>query len=385
MPRPAVAEVLTAPGRGGIAVVRLHGGAAGKILGELFRPAGADQIQPGTLRVGRLVHEGAPIDEAVLARTPLGWEINLHGGPAGVRELLDALAAAGVHVRSADPQMPSDLAGPAHPRWNNPAIGAELLARLGGAASPTVAACLCEQWSGGLSRLARQGLDSEADPLPPALADALLTAAATWPSVSKLLAGAEVAIAGPPNAGKSTLANALWGTDASIVHDLAGTTRDWVRQRALLCDVPVWLTDTAGLWEAMDTIDAQAVTRARRCIEAADLVILARGPEAFTPPDWLARMNPLTVACKTDIARPAEPYDVAVCAPTGEGLDDLAAAIVGRLGLRELIDRDALAFTARQSELLRQAGEAARQGRGPRARALLGELLAGSAEGAEIS
>ncbi len=373
---PAVAEVLTAPGRGGIAVVRLTGEASASILAELFRPADIDRIQSGTLRVGRLVRDGAPIDEAVLARTPDGWEIDLHGGPAGVRELLDALAVAGVHVRSAASQAPASPEAPAHPRWNNPAIGAELMASLSGAASRSVAALLCRQWSGGISRLARETL--QADPTPLADGEALTAAAATWPGVSKLLAGAEVVIAGPPNAGKSTLANALWGTDASIVHDLAGTTRDWVRQRALLCDVPVWLTDTAGLWEATTAIDAEAVTRARRRIASADLVILARGPEPFDPPEWLARLSPLTVACKTDLARPTTPCDVCVCATTGEGLDELAGAVVDRLGASELVGRDAVAFTARQAELLGQAGRALQDHQGRRAGALLTELLAGA-------
>ena len=113
-------------------------------------------------------------------------------------------------------------------------------------------------------------------PPPPAELPAMLRrAAGRLALIRRLLEPAEVVLAGPPNVGKSTLANALIGRQVSLVHDQAGTTRDWVRHLAVLCGVPVHVTDTAGLWDAPAGVDAQAVGRAAPADRAC-----RRGPPA---------------------------------------------------------------------------------------------------------
>ena len=304
--------------------------------------------------MGHIVAGTDVLDEAVVCRRDGLIEINIHGGPAVARALLELLAAQGVTI--APPGGLAEAAFPlAHPRWNNPAIGAELLAALPGAKGPRVVAALTRQWSAGLSELARGDR-----PAPTALRDA----AGGLARMRRLLDPAEVVLVGAPNAGKSTLANALVGRPVSVVHETPGTTRDWVRELALLDGVPVWLTDTAGLWEAegaagtAGAIDAEAVRRARLRAESADLVLLTLRAEApAADPPWLHARHTLRVATQCDRAAPAFPADACVSGATGQGLDNLKTAILRALGVADLDPAAPMAFTDRQARLLLQAAD----------------------------
>ncbi|MFP4053526.1 MAG: GTPase [Phycisphaerae bacterium] len=353
-PAATIASLQTPPGRGGIAVVAIRGPRARAAVGKVFEPRSAAPFTDGQLKLGHLVVDGQRLDEALLLRNaPDSLELHLHGGPAAVAAAMDALSAAGAdtsyHAPACLPQ--------AHPRWNNPAVGAELLEALPAALSARVVSLLGEQWSGGISRLA-----SEPSPQPAALrraADAL-------PAMRRLLEPPEVVLLGRPNAGKSTLANALIGRDVSIVHDTPGTTRDWVREIALLRGLPVWLTDTAGLWETPDELDAEAVRRARRRARSADLAVLLEGgahplPDSRPDPlDWLGEVPVLRVASQCDRCPPAEAGAMPVSAVTAEGLDALRGEILRRLELGTLAADRGIprAFTPRQGDLLNAAADA---------------------------
>jgi len=400
---PTTVAMQTPPALGGIAVLSLRGPAVEAILAEAFRPSASGGHSPtggrGELQLGHIVDGARVIDQVIVARCGDWAEINIHGGPAVGAAVLRRLLDLGAVVMPPSPAA-AGCFRPGHPAMHNPAIGREMLQVLPAAASARVASALTWQWSAGLSKLAagvlecisrRQfGLDE-----PAACAAALRAAARRRAMMRRMLcppAGryAEVVLAGPPNAGKSTLANALLGRAASIVHDRPGTTRDWVRELALLRGLPVWLTDTAGLWETADSVDAEAVRRSAHRIAAADLVLLLGAGRPEPLPDWLdkLRLPPgatapatptavpmLAVATKIDLTPPPAGADAAVCATTGQGLDELAARIIDALGLADFHPRLPLAFTDRQEALLARAADALDAGQTDKARSSLGELL----------
>jgi tRNA modification GTPase len=381
---PLLAQLETPPGKGGIAVISLCGHRATQTAGAVFRRRGADKTAAGGnlpadghLALGELFDGEELIDEAILCRRGNSVEINIHGGPLVVRRTLELLERLGATVvTDAPPQLPAS-----HPRWHNPAVGAELLTHLPKARGRRVVAALAAQWSGGLSKLARQTLNELADAPPQPHASAQLRAAASnLPAMLGLLDPPQVALAGPPNAGKSTLMNRLVGRDVSIVSDRPGTTRDWVRELAMIEGLPVWLIDTAGLWPRAQGLDAEAVARARAAAEGADLVVLLEA--GSEKPDWLSHARVLRAWPRADQHPPPAGWDtLSISAVSGAGLDALAAQIVEALGFSALARGDAAtltaAFTDRQARLLALAADAIEAGNTPLAREKLQSLLDG--------
>ena len=375
-PEPTTAALCTAPGRGGIAVITLIGPRSEEVLTSIFKPISDHKDAPlNTLQLGSLVDErtGAVLDKAIVCRTRRGVEINIHGGPHIARRLMELLAGFGAQPRNCNdtPDGPLDAT---HEKWNNPSIGSELLEALPQARSMLVTAVLSGQWSGGLSELAA------ADELP--RSDQLRAAAGGLKDIDKLLNPTEVVLAGPPNAGKSTLTNALVGREVSIVHKMAGTTRDWVREPAVVNGVPIWITDTAGLWDAPEGIDSEAVRRARHCAAQADIVILLDPDGSAGDPDWLDRQQerPAIISVMSKCDQPSDTSGkwVEISAMTGRGLEELKDAIATAAGLGDFAPKTPRAFTARQSELLTRSADAIDCGDLTAARIALDELLRGS-------
>ncbi|HZW47540.1 MAG TPA: tRNA uridine-5-carboxymethylaminomethyl(34) synthesis GTPase MnmE [Microvirga sp.] len=150
-------------------------------------------------------------------------------------------------------------------------------------------------------------------------------------SGERLREGFTVVLAGPPNAGKSTLLNALARRDVAIVSPIAGTTRDIIEVHCDLGGLPVVIVDTAGLRESGDMIEQEGVSRARARAQDADLVLWLvppEGEETEAPP---ARRL-LKVGTKADLGwadlnRSPHDCDLLISAATGEGLPDLIAAL----------------------------------------------------------
>jgi len=171
-----------------------------------------------------------------------------------------------------------------------------------------------------------------------------MTALLAAPPAERLKDGVRVVLAGPPNAGKSSLFNALIGRDAAIVTDIAGTTRDRIEAPVALDGVPLLLTDTAGLHDAAaDRVEAIGIERSAQAVAEADIVLWL-GDEGEAP------AGSLLVAARADIA-PDRP-GLSVSVVTGLGMDDLRAEIVARA--RALLPRPgALALNARHREIIR--------------------------------
>jgi tRNA modification GTPase len=153
------------------------------------------------------------------------------------------------------------------------------------------------------------------------------------PPIERLREGVRVVIAGPPNAGKSSLLNWLAGRRAAITSAVAGTTRDLVEAPTAIGGAPFLLIDTAGLRDSDDEIESIGVARAREGLAAADL-ILWLGDAAHCPDP----ARSLLVQSKIDVAPRDGAADVGVSAETGEGMERLVELLIARS--RALLPRE---------------------------------------------
>ena len=324
-------SVLTARGRGAVAVVRAWGSGALAVADSAFRPNRGRRLAespPGRLRVGRI---GAGLGDEVVAVVvevagrPPEVEVQCHGGPAAISLVVEALKAGGASVRS--------------PRaWARHSAGSSLRAEasvaLGSASTVRVAEILLDQAEGAFDDELRRALDAT-----PAEAISILDALIDRARVgTRLSEGWRVVLAGRPNVGKSRLLNALAGYDRAIVAPTPGTTRDVVTVLAAFDGWPVELADTAGLRATLDPIEAEGVALARVRQRGADLVLVVL--DRSEPLNDLDRTvladypGALIVANKLDL--PAARDDlkieaIAVSAERGDGVEGLVGAVAARL------------------------------------------------------
>jgi tRNA modification GTPase len=150
-----------------------------------------------------------------------------------------------------------------------------------------------------------------------------------------------VVIAGPPNAGKSSLLNILAGREAAIISAIEGTTRDLVEAPTSIGGTPFLLIDTAGLRDSADEVERIGVGRARDSLERADLILWLGRPE-----DCPDRERSILISPKADLVPPDPAAEIAISAVTGEGIDSLVSTLVERA--RALLPAEGeVAFNAR--------------------------------------
>ena len=305
------AAPLTPPGRGAVAVIRLIGPATlcdGPFHAANGLPASSQPLD----RVAFGRWGAAPGEELLIVRTgEEELEIHCHGGAAAVERILVSLAAAGVRVVDWREQEAA----------RRGVLQSEVAAALAAAPTARCAGVLLDQASGALAR----GL---ADPAEHAAMRGRIEFGRhlTEPWL--------VALAGPPNAGKSSLLNAIAGYGRAIVSPIAGTTRDAVGVTIAVDGWPVRLTDTAGLRDALDPLEAAGVAKTRDVLARADAVIRVadatapREAGSFPPhPRTLRAWN------KIDLpdAAPAPDGWRGVSAVTGAGLPELLAELSNTL------------------------------------------------------
>lgn len=319
------AAILTGAGTAALAVVRIAGPGVTRFCREhLSRLPAPSRAVHGELRD----EAGCVIDDPLAAMAPDGSfvDLSLHGGAWVVESALALLRRRGfgiVESLAAGSEFESPLERDVM-RWL-PLASTELGVR-----------CLLSQvgaWGAMVSDWDRFW----ADPgyrlqriAPDRLAEIAHDRALYW-----LLHPPTVAIVGPPNVGKSSLANRLLAQDRSIVADLPGTTRDWVGETTNLAGLAITLVDTPGVRETDDTFERAAIEQSWHVVGAADLVIAVHdaGGEPDPTPD---RRFSATIEVSNKIDRPGAvpaPGSIATSAVTGQGLDDLVSAILRRFGV----------------------------------------------------
>lgn len=190
--------------------------------------------------------------------------------------------------------------------------------------------------------------------------------------------GLRLVIAGKPNAGKSSLLNALAGHEAAIVTNVAGTTRDTVRETIDIDGLPVHIIDTAGLRDSQDVVEKIGIARARAAIKDADHVLHVIDANDTEAAEFIDGDNTTIVYNKTDLAQYQQGSDgksVTVSALTGDGIDKLREHIKNLAGYAQ--DSETL-FTARRRHLsaLAQGRDAVERGLNQLRTNNAGELLA---------
>lgn len=189
--------------------------------------------------------------------------------------------------------------------------------------------------------------------------------ASTFQAGKLLREGLTVALVGRPNVGKSSLFNALLGHDRAIVTEIAGTTRDQLREKLVIRDIPISLIDTAGLRETSDTVESIGVERSKRMMADADLVVvMLDGSQELTAEDdeILAQIKDLRYVVainKIDLQNSPlnSPHSesVKISAKTGAGLDELQAAIIAPFTPQDVETSGFLVSDARHNDLLLRA------------------------------
>ena len=174
------------------------------------------------------------------------------------------------------------------------------------------------------------------------------------PRTELLREGVRIVIAGPPNAGKSSLLNAIAGFERAIVTDIPGTTRDHIDVHLSLSGVPIRLTDTAGLRDSGELVESIGVDRARSLIELADVLLWLGEAEDAPPHRRLIRVH---ARCDLPDRRRAPARSIAASSVTGEGLPEITAAIVREA--RVLLPAEGqLALNRRQADRIGEARDA---------------------------
>lgn len=321
--------VLSAPGTAALASVGLLGSQAPALLAALFQPAGRQLWRPNDRRprLGRITVDGIT-DEVILR--PAGaperqwWEVTALGSPAVVDWLCEVLERQGAQRVDLDAWWQLT-----EPTWYRAEL-AHLLLR---APSARTARLLHAQYSGVFEK-ALAHLESLSDA---ASRLACLNTWLKWRSFAEhLVVPWRVVLAGPPNAGKSTLLNALTGYQRAVADPAPGTTRDLVTAQVLLSGWPVELIDTAGERPSCDPIEVAGQAKAQAVRQQADLVLWLQDsadPGAAPPPLEPGKTLPgkiLTVWTKIDL-QPAPAAGLAVSAVTGAGMEQLRSVIAETL------------------------------------------------------
>ena len=405
-----IAAIATAPAAAAVGIVRLSGAETRRVLAALFTPVNGRSAAELPLR--RMTYgtvrdaEGRTLDHALAVVFSAGHsytgeesaELHCHGSPVVLQEVLRAAFAAGARQARA-----GEFTERAFLNGKMDLTEAEAVIDLIDAETAEAARNAAAQVDGALRRPLEQvydallGLtsrfyavvdypDEDIEDLTLAETERTLTESeqtlaallGTFARGRVLKSGAATAIVGAPNAGKSSLLNALVGYDRAIVTDLPGTTRDTVEEKAVVGGVLLRLIDTAGIRDGGDAVETMGVERSRAAAKQASLALLVLDGSreltaedeaaialANTVPHLIVAVNKSDLPRALDVGALADRFDnvLSVSAATGAGLDTLTDAIAAQFPAGESTG-GALLTNARQADAANRALSAVAEARG---------------------
>lgn len=405
-----IVALATAAGRSGIGVIRISGGGALGVVRELLDDSGfSPSPRKAVLRSLKDAKTGDIIDEALITyfASPNSFtgedviEISCHGSPVLLRRVLDLCLSFGARLAEPGEFSLRALANGRIDLAEAEAIRDLIDARTNAAALQAVRQ-LRGEFSSSLQPLKddllniivvlESALEFVEDDLPEtqlesvtedlhSIAADIEKFADTYSSGKLLREGLRVALAGRPNVGKSSLFNALLGTDRAIVTDIAGTTRDQIREQFVIGDIPVSLVDLAGIRETGDVVESIGVERARKAVADADLVlVMLDASEGISAEDHeiinsVADIPHIVVINKIDKTEPTHIKQhlediylekrspaavIEISAKFGTGIKELNAAIVEPFADSDGEDSGFLVTDARHHDLLLNAANEVR-------------------------
>ena len=426
-----IAAIATGPGRSAVGILRLSGPEAIPAADAVFRSGNGRSLaacEDRRLVLGALLdREGRPVDQvlATVSRAPHSYtgedtaELQCHGSPAVLALGLEALSAYGVRQAG-----PGEFTRRAFLNGRLDLMQAEAVADLIDAETEAGARAAAGQLSGALSRRVKEIYDALVDvsahfhavlDYPDEDIDvfgvetldgtlggaerALAALLATYRRGKLLTGGIPCAIVGRPNAGKSSLLNALLGYERAIVTDVPGTTRDTVEEKCVLGGRLLRLIDTAGIRDTTDAVERIGVERSRKALEGAALALILAdlsAPPAPEDRDLLALAleraeRVVLVGTKRDLAEGAPeallPPDqrvpvVRLSARTGQGLEELERTVAALFPADMAEDRGELLTNARQAGAAEAALEQIRSARDALAAGVTPDAVLVDVEGA---
>jgi len=394
-----VAAISTPPGPGGVGMVRIAGPHAMEIGRRIFTPLGTSPsppLEPRKACVGH-VHDpdlpDKPIDQAIWLcfKGPRSFtgedtvEITAHGGPLIMGGILQAATSAGARLAE-----PGEFTRRAFINGRIDLSQAEAVASLIFASTNEARQVMQRQVEGAMgkeAKLLREDLleikvalesaidfpEDVEDIEPESLVDPLnlviervINLLGTAKEGIAMTEGLKVVLAGAPNVGKSSLLNALLEEERAIVHEVAGTTRDFIEGRININGIPMTVVDTAGIRNETDSLEGEGILRTRNLMKGADLLIIvmdcsrALHPEEQDLLKETARTRRVIAANKSDLSRHPgfeEPEgSIKVSALTGQGIDALRKAVHDTYtgGGQALTEVAAVVTSFRQADALKK-------------------------------
>lgn len=299
-----IASISTAPGIGGIGIIRMSGEKSFEVLDKIFvakNKQNIDEIKGYTIKYGNIVEDGCIIDEVLVSyfKAPKSYttenmcEINSHGGTVIVRKILELCLKNGAELAE-----PGEFTKRAFLNGRIDLAQAESVIDVINAKSDKEAKSGIKQLEGFLSKeikeIKQEIMDvlvnievtidypeydtpevqqEELSGMLQSVGQRLIKLEKSFDNGKIIKEGIKTAIIGKPNAGKSSLLNAILKEDRAIVTDIAGTTRDTIEEFVTINGIPLKLIDTAGIREASDKVEKIGVEKSIKLAEEADLVI----------------------------------------------------------------------------------------------------------------